>query len=269
MAIKLDNRDGYASTKTLMAKEKANLILSVLSDEPLTAIQIAEKTKLFLPTVRHHLYLLEKRNQLVAKCMLRVVGDQAKRYFAFGTDLSNIETQRVHRNKFAAREKAMCDFMRNCLRHKMEIVTQFDLKRKTTETILREMQLEGLLKVMKAKQFPWRAAVQFYYAADSDMDLILKSKQEIESKYAHMTRLEFSKDRPIYEKEPEIPELPDNLLAMMGYTKHKPTTGQQFNVDQYSANHPNWNKYQTRKGLERSNMGCSMQMMIESAPGTI
>jgi len=269
MAIKLEYRNGYTRAQGVMARKKVEQILAVLCDEPLTAMEIAEKTGLAEPTVRHHLHTMEKREQLTAAVMKKVTGDNAKRYFTYGTDITNIKTTVTHRNKYAERQMLMLEFMRDTIRHKLEVAAQFDLKRKHMETLLREMHEDGLIKIMMAKQYPWRAAIQYYYSADSDMDKVYQSKELVESKYAGIKKDELAVEQQVFIKEPEIPELPNNLLAMMGYTTHKPEGGKQFNLDEYSASHPDWNKYQARQGVQYSNIGCAMQMMIESAPGTI
>jgi len=271
MAIRLDPnyRSGFSRKQGMEARRKTELILSVLSDKPMTAMDIAAVTKLAEPTVRHHLQDLEKRQQVVSKIIKKVFGDSSKRYFDKDTDFSAINFERQHRNKFIERTEKLCEFMRGQIRHKMEIATEFDMKRKTMETLLRDMVLEGLIKTVPAKQFPWRAAVNYYVTVDTPAAQIKASKKAVESKYAGMKREDLEPKDEKFEKPIVVPELPANLLSMMGYTSFTPKLGQQFNVDEYSSRHPDWNKYQSRKGTQYSQYGCSMQMMIDSATGAI
>lgn len=261
MAIRLDKTAplGYSRKQSLEAKRKMELIQSVLSDQPMTATQIAEATKLAEPTVRHHLHNMEKRKQVLGKTMYKIVGDQSKRYFAPDTDLSKITVERQHRSKFLERNEKICEFMRGILRHKMEIVVEFDMKRKSMESLLRDMEIDGLIKTVKVKQYPWRAAINYYISADTPEKDIKASKKLIEGKYAGMKKADIEIRHDRFEKKVEIPDLPSNLLSMMGYTNFKPELGQRFNVDEYSSKYPDWNKYQSRKETQYSQYGSSMR----------
>lgn len=261
MAIRLDKTAplGYSRKQSLEAKRKTELIQSVLSDQPMTAMEIAEVTKLAEPTVRHHLHSMEKRKQVLGKTMYKIFGDQAKRYFAPDTDMSKILIERQHRSKFLERNEKICEFMRGTIRHKMEVATEFGMKRKTTETLLRDMVIEGLIKTVPAKQFPWRAVMNYYVTVDTTAKQIKASKKAVEAKFAGMKKEDIQRKDEVFEKPSLIPDLPSNLLVMMGYTRFEPTQGQRFNVDEYSSRHPNWNKYQSRKGTQYSQYGSSMR----------
>lgn len=267
MAIRLDKAPplGFSKKQSIEAKRKMELIQSVLSDQPMTAIEIADATKLAEPTVRHHLHSMEKRKQVLGKTMYKIFGDQAKRYFSPDTDMSKIMIERQHRSKFLERNNKICEFMRGTIRHKMEVVAEFGMKRKTTETLLRDMVIEGLIKTVPAKQFPWRAAINYYVTVDTSAAQIKASKKAVEAKYAGMKKEDIQRKDEVFEKPSLIPDLPSNLLAMMGYTRFEPTQGQRFNVDEYSARHPNWNKFQARKGTEYSKYGSSMRYFDNEA----
>jgi hypothetical protein len=145
-----------------------------------------------------------------------------------------------------------------------DVAPLMGLRPSTTAKLLTALKGQGRA-ISKAISVGRGGVAVYYFHPDTSEDEIEMTAARVKMRLMAVVERKKIKQIDVL----EIPDLPTPLLAMMGYTKHKPTTGQQFNVDQYSANHPNWNKYQTRKGLERSNVGCSMQMMIESAPGTI
>jgi predicted transcriptional regulator len=267
MAIRLDNTApiGYLSKQSAEAARKRQIITEILSTEPITAVEIAAATNLAEPTVRHHLHIMEKRGLVLAKVMRNIVGDSAKRYFHPDTDLSKLNVERMHRNKFAQRLEKMCEFMHNNVRHKQEIADEFGLKRKYTEQLLNDLVAEGKLKVVMVKQYPWRAASSYFVTSWSDDKMVEDSKYLVERKYIHYTKQSFQASFEIVEKPSILPDLPTNLLSMMGYTSVKPEQGQRFNVDEYSAKHPDWNKYQSRKGTQYSQYGSSMRYFESEA----
>jgi len=134
------------------------------------------------------------------------------------------------------------------------------LRPATVAKMLYDLSLQGRVKQRKLST-GYKGGRMYYFHPDTTEDEVeltaykvkFEVKAEVEKKV---------------QKQAEVLNLPPTLLNMMGYTNFVPSRGQRFNVDEYSANHPNWNKYQSRKGLTRSNVGCSMQMMIESAPGS-
>lgn len=271
MAINLDPnyRSGFSRKQGIEARRKMELILSVLSDKPLTAVEISAITKLAEPTVRHHLHTMEKRKQVIGKKMYKIFGDQTKRYVDVNTDMTNLSFERQHRCKFIERNEKICEFLHNTVKSKQEIADKFQTKFKTMDGILSDLLAEGKIKHILVKPYPWRAASKYFTTSWSEDNLVAESKYLVEKKYIHHTKKSFEELNETVEFDIELPDLPPNLLAMMGYTSVKPPEGKQYNVDEYSASHPDWNKFQGRKGIAYSNIGCSMQMMIESAPGAI
>jgi len=269
MAIRLDKIKNKKQFRE--AEIKRNQIIDVLSDQPKTVMELSAETGMAEPTVRHHLHKMEKREQLTALIKYNVFGDRTKRYFKFGTNIEIYNDEYAQNTRSQVYYRKAAESLMNTPKTKQEIADILNVTLKRAHDIVYVLMKNKIVKMVMIKNLPWRMAAKHYYHPNSDPAEIKKQVKAIESRYKNVTKKQYAEmmQNEIIEKPiSDIPSLPDNLLKMMGYTNHKPTLGQRFNVDQYSANHQDWNKYQSRKGLTRSNVGCSMQMMIESAPGT-
>jgi len=270
MAIRLDNIKN--KKQHYKAQQKRSEILKFLTSEPKTAVQLAEETKIAEVTLRHHLNRMEKYAQLKALAKKNVFGDSAKRYFSLDADISIYNDEYARNTPQQIYYRKIADMLMGNPKTKPEIADMINATLKRTHDIVRELHQQGYVKMVMIKNVPWRAESKHYYHPDSDPEQLELRIKLIEMRFKHMTREEYTEmiaqEKP-YEPPVEVPDLPSNLLAMMGYTTQNPKEGKRFNVDEYSAKHPDWNKYQARQGVQYSNIGCAMQMMIESAPGVI
>lgn len=272
MVMQIDITKVKNKKQFIGAQNKRNKIMTHLTAEPKTAIQLAAETGMSEPTMRHHLNKMERYKQLVSLVKYNVFGDMTKRYFALGTDISLYDDDYARNSPSQIYYRKIAESMMNQPKTKQDVADDFNITIKRCHDIFTRLQKQNMVNIVMIKNLPWRAASKYYYHPDSDDAEIAKQVEEIENRYKGMLKSDYDKmfkdgQRP--EPKIELPDLPPNLLAMMGYTSAKPPEGKQYNVDEYSAGHPDWNKFQGRKGIAYSNIGCSMQMMIESAPGAI
>jgi len=256
----------------LGAQNRRNKIMSYLTAEPKTATELAVESGISEPTMRHHLNRMERYQQLVSLVKYNVFGDMSKRYFAPETDISIYDDEFARNSPSQIYYRKIADSLMNQPKTKQEVAIDFNVTLKRCHDIFTKLQKDKMVKMVMIKNLPWRMASKHYYHPDSDDVEIAKQIEAIENRYKGMTRAEYNntfKEGVLPEPKVIIPDLPPNLLAMMGYNTAKPEGGRKCLSDEYTEKHPNWNQFQSRKSISYSNIGCSMQMMIESAPGSI